>query len=139
MDIDDIPQDQSESYGGHKKIIYGTSGGHYQAAASSGWEAEAYATALAVHELDAQTEAARAAVLRGEYSPLYYQMYRARHDVASLAAAAGMWQWQTRRHLRPNVFAKLPVRVLQQYADALNISVEQLKTVRQPETAESPL
>ena len=87
MDIDDIPQDQSESYGGHKKIIYGTHGGHYQAATSSGWADEAYATALAVHELDAQTEAARAAVLRGEFSPLYYQMYRARHDVASLAAA----------------------------------------------------
>jgi hypothetical protein len=80
-----------------------------------------------VHELDAQTEAARAAVLRGEFSPLYYQMYRARHDVASLAAAAGFWQWQTRRHLRPDVFAKLPARALQQYADALNLSVEQLK------------
>ena len=109
MDIDDIPQDQSESYGGHKKIIYGTHGGHYQAATSSGWAA------------------ARAAVLRGEFSPLYYQMYRARHDVASLAAAAGFWQWQTRRHLRPDVFAKLPARALQQYADALNLSVEQLK------------
>ena len=101
MDINDIPQDQSASYGGHKKIIYGTQGGHY--------------------------EAARAAVLRGEFSPLYYQMCRARHDAASLAAAAGFWQWQTRRHLRPAVFAKLPERVLQQYADALNISVAQLK------------
>ena len=129
MDISDIPQDQSESYGGHKKIIYGTSGGHYQAAASSGWADEAYATALAVQELDAQTESARAAVLRGEYSPLYYQMYRARHDAASLAAAAGLWAWQTRRHLRPAVFAKLSERVLQQYADALNISVAQLKQI----------
>ena len=54
-------------------------------------------------------------------------MYRARHDIASLAAAAGFWQWQTRRHLRPDVFAKLPARALQQYADALNLSVEQLK------------
>ena len=127
MDINDIPQDQSASYGGHKKIIYGTQGGHYQAATSSGWDTEAYATALAVQELDAQTEAARDAVLRGEFSPLYYQMFRARHDAASLATAAGFWQWQTRRHLRPAVFAKLPERVLQQYADALNISVAQLK------------
>ena len=128
MDINDSPQDQSASYGGHKKIIYGTQGGHYQAATSSGWDTEAYATALAVQELDAQTEAARDAVLRGEFSPLYYQMFRARHDAASLAAAAGFWQWQTRRHLRPSVFAKLPERVLQQYADALNISVAQLKS-----------
>ena len=94
MDINDIPQDQSASYGGHKKIIYGTQGGHYQAATSSGWADEAYATALAVQELDAQTEAARDAVLRGEFSPLYYQMFRARHDAASLAAAASRANWK---------------------------------------------
>jgi len=127
MDIDDIPQDQSESYGGHKKIIYGTHGGHYQAATSSGWADEAYATEMAVAELDEQTRAAREAVARGEYSPLYYHMFRFRHDETGLAMAAGVWKWQLRRHLRPEIFAKLPYKTLQKYADALQISIDELK------------
>lgn len=128
MDIDDIPQDDSKSYNGLKKVIYGTQNGHYQAATSTGWQAESYATEMAVEELDAQTEAAREAVLRGEYSPLYFQMFRFRHDEASLAMAAGVWKWQLRRHLKPEVFAKLSAKTLQKYADALQIPIAELKS-----------
>ena len=77
MEIKDIPQDDSESYHGHLKVIYGTRDGRYEAATSSGWQDEAYATEMAVAELDEQTRAAREAVVRGEYSPLYYQIGRA--------------------------------------------------------------
>ena len=62
MEIDDIPQDNSASYHGHRKVIYGTRDGHYEAATSNGWQDEAYATEMAVCELDAQTQAAREAV-----------------------------------------------------------------------------
>lgn len=68
MKIDDIPQDNSASYHGHRKVIYGTRDGHYEAATSNGWQDEAYATEMAVFELDAQTQAAREAVEKGEYS-----------------------------------------------------------------------
>ncbi|WP_416188988.1 hypothetical protein ACM67B_06720 [Neisseria sp. CCUG17229] len=129
MDIDDIPQDDSKSYNGLKKIVYGTRGGHYQAATSTGWQDESYATEMAVAELDAQTEAARLAVLAGNTSPLYFHMLRYRHDEASLAMAAGVWQWQLRRHLKPQVFARLSGKTLQKYADALQISVAALKSI----------
>jgi len=58
MKIDDIPQDNSASYHGHRKVIYGPRDGHYEAATSNGWQDEAYATEMAVCELDAQTQAA---------------------------------------------------------------------------------
>ena len=127
MKIDDIPQDNSASYHGHRKVICGTRAGHYEAATSNGWQDEAYATEMAVAELDEQTRAAREAVARGEYSPLYYHMFRFRHDEAGLAMAAGVWKWQLRRHLRPEIFAKLPDKTLQKYADALQISIDELK------------
>lgn len=127
MEIKDIPQDDSESYHGHLKVIYGTRDGRYEAATSSGWQDEAYATEMAVAELDKQTRAAREAVARGEYSPLYYHMFRFRHDETGLAMAAGVWKWQLRRHLRPEIFAKLPDKTLQKYADALQISIDELK------------
>lgn len=68
---------------------------------------------MAVCELDAQTQAAREAVEKGEYSPLYYHMFRCRYDETGLAMAAGVWKWQLRRHFRPEVFAKLPAKTLQ--------------------------
>jgi len=43
------------------------------------------------------------------------------------ALAAGVWKWQLRRHFRPEVFAKLPAKTLQKYADALQISIDELK------------
>lgn len=128
MEVEDIPQDNSKSYHGQRKIIYGTRNGHYEAATSTGWQEESYATEMAVSELEQQTEAAREAVAQGAYSPLYYHMFRFRHDETSLAMAAGVWKWQLRRHLRPEVFAKLPEKTLRKYADALCISIEELKS-----------
>ncbi|MDO4641527.1 MAG: hypothetical protein Q4A84_07490 [Neisseria sp.] len=127
MQIEDIPQDNSKTYHGHQKVIYGTRDGHYEAATSTGWQDEAYATEQAVIELDEQTEAARQAVLRGAYSPLYYHMYRLRHDETSLAQAAGLWRWQVRRHFRPEVFDRLPAKTLDKYLQALQIGIEELQ------------
>ncbi len=127
MDVKDIPQDNSKSYHGQRKIIYGTRDGHYEAATSTGWQDESYATEMAVAELDGQTRAAREAVAAGAYSPLYYHMFRFRHDETSLAMAAGVWKWQLRRHLRPEIFAKLPEKTLQKYAVALQIGIDELK------------
>lgn len=127
MKTEDIPQDNSKSYHGERKIIYATANGQYQAATSTGWDAESYATEQAVAELDAQSEAARQAVLRGDKSPLYYWMYRYRHDEASLAQAAGLFRFQVRRHCRPEIFARLPDKTLAKYADALQMPIDDLK------------
>ena len=54
-------------------------------------------------------------------------MFRFRHDEAGLAMAAGIWIWQLRLLLRLEIFAKLPDITLQKFADALQISIDELK------------
>jgi hypothetical protein len=40
-----------------------------------------------------------------------------------------MWQWRVKRHLKPTVFKSLSDSILKKYADAFNISIEELKNV----------
>ena len=65
MRVEDIPQDDSKTYNGQRKVIYGTRNGRYEAATSTGWQDEAYATEQAVAELDGLIEHARSEVAGG--------------------------------------------------------------------------
>lgn len=127
MKVKDIPQDNISTYDGHRKIIYGTQNGHYEAATSTGWADEAYVTGQAVAELDEKAEAAKQAFLKGECSVLYYYMYRYRYDEISLAQSTGFWRWQIRRHFRPEIFAKLSDAALAKYAQAFQVGADVLK------------
>lgn len=132
MDEKDIPQDNSRIFGGQRKVVYATREGRYVAAASSGWEVEEFATQQAADELARQTEAAWQLYCQGSVSPLYYLMFAFRHDETSLAAAAGVFRWQLRRHFKPQVFAALSGRVLAKYAAALCVDVGQLQQPSAP-------
>ena len=121
MDIKDIPQDNSKIFRGQKKIIYATRNGNYESGTTSGWDDEEFATQQAVEELNQQTEQALQAVKNGEKSPLYYLMYKYRFDEQSLAQATGFWQWQIRRHCKPEIWAKLSQKKLEKYAGVFGI------------------
>ena len=126
MEIDEIPQDDSKIFRGQRKIIYGTRNGKFEAGTSTGWQAEEFATEQAVDELNQLTEQALQAVKNGEKSPIYYLMYKNRYDLQSLAQATGFWQWQIKRHFRPEVFAKLSERKLGRYSEILGIDSNKL-------------
>ena len=126
MDIKDIPQDNSKIFRGQKKIIYATRNGNYESGTTSGWDDEEFATQQAVEELNQQTEQALQAVKSGEKSPLYYLMYKYRFDEQSLAQATGFWQWQIRRHCKPEVWAKLSQKKLEKYAEVFGVDIEEL-------------
>jgi soluble lytic murein transglycosylase-like protein len=131
MDIDAVPQEGNATLGGHRKVMYArASDGRMVLAASQGWEAEEIVTQHAVSLLQAQAQAARQRVAAGLASPLEFWMYERRMDLAQLAQSAGLWQWQARRHLRPEVFARLSPRELSRYADALGIDAQAL--IRMP-------
>ncbi len=127
MDINDIPQDNSKIFRGQKKVIYATRNGNYESGTTSGWDDEEFATQQAVEELKQQTEQALQAVKNGEKSPLYYLMYKYRFDEQSLAQATGFWQWQIRRHCKPEIWAKLSQKKLEKYAWVFGVSVFELK------------
>lgn len=126
MEIEHIPQDDSQIFRGQKKVIYATQNGRYQSATSSGWNDETFATQQAVEALAEQAEQALQAVKKGEKSMIYYLMHQNRYDLPTLAQATGFWQWQIRRHFKPAVFAALPAKKQAIYADLFCVSVQSL-------------
>lgn len=130
MRKDEVPQDNSSTYAGHKKVLYAhNESGTYTKVQSTGWDVEAAATLDAV---DLYNELARDAlkeVQAGKKSPLYYHMYQCRMDPPLLSQVAGVWRWRLGRHFRPGPFRRLPQAILQRYADALDLSIDQLTQV----------
>lgn len=127
MRQDNVPQDDSPTYDGHKKLVYATDKeGHYIGVKSSGWEVESFATSMAVEDLHRLATQAKAEVLAGTAAPLAYHMYKNRFDIPNLAQVSGFFQWQVKRHLRPEIFNKLSQRKLAIYCDVFDISLQQL-------------
>ncbi|WP_299082018.1 hypothetical protein [uncultured Paraglaciecola sp.] len=130
MKTEQVPQDDSPSYSGHKKLIYAVNDkGHYSGIQSSGWEVENFATQMAVAELKQQTQEAIANYHQGKVSALAYHMCHRRFDIVSLAQCTGFYQWQIRRHLTPRVFRGLSQRKLTIYSQVLSVSIAQLSSV----------
>lgn len=128
MQDSEVPQEGNSTLGGHRKAMYARGAdGKLHIVQSAGWEVEEIVTKQAVDDLLRLTEDARQRVLAGQTSPLEYHMYRVRMDVPLLAQASGIWQWRIRRHFRPAIFARLSPALLATYADAMGLSVEQLK------------
>ncbi|NRA83059.1 MAG: hypothetical protein HRU22_04560 [Gammaproteobacteria bacterium] len=120
--------DNSSTYQGQRKLLYAVDkDGHYEGVTSSGWEVEIFATQMAVDDLADQTREALTQTKAGSVSPLSYHMLNLRFDLTSLAQTTGFFQWQIKRHLRPAIFNKLSDSKLNQYAQVMKLSIEQLK------------
>lgn len=133
MRIDEVPQDESSTYAGHKKLLYAQDrSGAYTGVQSSGWDVEANATLDAVALYQAQADQARAEVEAGQKSPLYYHMYACRMDLPLLGQLTGFWRWRIRRHFKPSVFAGLKHPVLARYATAMDKTISELKALPEP-------
>ena len=129
MKLDQVPQDDS-ILEGHSRACYAQDrDGHYLIATSRGWHVEAIANRQAQMDVEAKVACARQDVCAGRASVLAFHMARCHMDAGLLAAHAGMCAFRVRRHLRPAVFARLPERVLQRYADALDIDLATLKRI----------
>jgi hypothetical protein len=128
MHKDSVPQDDSETYAGHRKLMYAVDErGAYTEVRSTGWEVEAFATLTAVGELDRLRDDAWRRARNGETSPLEYHMYRKRMELATLAATTGIWRWRIRRHFDPKRFAMLSDAVLVRYAEVMGLQIAELR------------
>jgi hypothetical protein len=126
----DVPQEGNRTLAGHRKAVYAIADdGKLRLVPSRGWEVEEIVTRQAVEDLERRASEARARALAGESSPLEYHMYRTRMDVELLSQTTGLWRWRVRRHLKPAVFARLPLALRLRYAEALGIPVETLDRV----------
>ena len=123
MNIESVPQEPNATLGSHRKVVYARDAdGRMVIAASRGWEVEEIVTTHAVQALRAQAVAARERVAEGIASPLEFWMHERRMDIPLLAQASGFWQWRVKRHLRPASFARLSLKQLERYAQALGLS-----------------
>ena len=122
MEIDKAPQDNSSTYAGHTKLLYGVKGnGEYTTVQSTGWQVEEIVTTLAVDEIERQVAEALERLKSGQTSPLEYFMLQRRMDLPMLSQATGLFQWRIRRHFRPAVFRRLKPSLLARYCDVLGI------------------
>lgn len=133
MNINDVPQDKKDFKDGAKapkKVMYVThQDGTYTQTQSVGWEAENLALEQAWDEIERQEKEEKQHVKNGLKSPVAYYMIKNRMDVAILASYMNKWQWQIKRHLKPDVFKNLNQKTLNKYAQVFNISIHELKNV----------
>ena len=126
MKKSDVPQDKSN----FKDLYYAVDdNGNYTTATSTGWDPKKIASDNAMQEIKERTERAKARVINGETSPIEYFMEMHKMDLSILSSYAGIWKWRVKRHFRPSIFKKLSQRTLKKYADAFDISIDQLKTI----------
>jgi hypothetical protein len=130
MKKENVPQDMSALGKITKEVCYAVDeSGRYATQLSSGWEVKKDALDVAWADINERVAAAREKVLRKEASPVLFFMEYRLMDLQLLASYTGFWQWQIKRHLKPETFNNLSEKKLQKYASAFNVSVADLKTM----------
>ena len=130
MKKEDIPQDDGALNKLTKEVVYAVdSKGNYTTELSTGWQVKATALDLAWDDIEVRIEDARKKVLNNEASPILYFIELRLMDIGIVAAYTWFWKWTIKKHLQPAAFKKLSEKKLKKYAEAFNISVEELKTM----------
>ena len=130
MEKNSVPQDNSPTYAGLRKLLYAVDEqGKYTGVPSTGWEVESFATQTAVSELDRLRRDAWRRARDGLTSSLEFHMFKNRMELDTLSATTGIWRWRVRRHFNPQRFARLSGRILKRYADAMGIDVAELRAL----------
>lgn len=132
MKKSDVPQDKSNLESANfRELCYAVDdNGEYTTTNSTGWTPKTIALDNAIQDIKERTEEARKRVEQGLTSPIEYYMELNKMDLTILVSYVGFFRWQVKRHFKPRVFYKLPEKKLQKYADAFNITVEELKTLK---------
>ena len=130
MKKEEVPQDMSALGKITKEVCYATDEtGKYTTQLSNGWDVKITALDKAWEEIDDRVKTAQQKVLNGEASPLLFFMEKGLMDIKLLAQYTGFWQWQVKRHLKPEVFKGLSHKKLQKYAEVFNVSVDDLQNM----------
>ncbi|MBW1297163.1 hypothetical protein [Aquimarina litoralis] len=129
MKKEEVPQDESSlSKANIKEVVYAVDkDGKYGKALSSGWEAKTIALNESLDLIEEQLQETIQKIKEGELSPIAFYMESQRMDVVVLSGYVGIWQWRVKRHLKAKIFKKLGEKTLKKYAEAFEISLEELK------------
>jgi hypothetical protein len=130
MKKEEVPQDLGALGKITKEVCYVTdSSGKYVTELSKGWDVKSSALNVAWDDIKERVAAARQQVLNNEASPILFFMEYRLMDLNLLAEYTGYWKWQIKRHLKADVFKTLSEKKLKKYAEAFNVTVEDLKSM----------
>jgi len=129
MKKEEVPQDKScFSHTSMKEVVYAVDkDGNYGKALSSGWEAKTIALNESLDLIEEQLQETIQKIKEGTLSPIAYYMELQRMDVVVLSGYVGFWQWKVKKHLKARTFKKLNEKTLKKYAEAFEVSLEELK------------
>ena len=131
MKKEDLPQDPSALEGITRDLCYVKDvDGKYTTDLSKGWDVKKQALDNAWEDINERVTEAAQLVKQGEKSPVYYFMEKKLMDLTLLSAYTGFWQFTIKRHFKPSVFKSLSNEGLQAYANAFEITVEELKNFK---------
>lgn len=132
MKKSEVPQDNGRvAQKGSREMYYAIDeNGEYTTALSTGWDAKNVVQDHTMEVLQAEIEESKSQVAAGIVSPILYYLRLKRMDFGVLSGYTGIWQWRIKRHLKPENFKKLKDKQLQRYADAFDISIEELKNYK---------
>ena len=131
MKVEEVPQDL-KYYDGSivRDVNYAVDEkGQYKAVLSDGWTPKNDALDLALDEISQKCREIAEKIRKGESSPLEYYAARNMMSAKLLAEYTGIPRRKVRRHFKPDYFAELDERTLGIYAEALRITVAELKSV----------
>lgn len=105
--------------------------GEYQGVCSDGWDIKNDALSFVLDDIDDECNEILERIKRGESSPLEYHIKKSLMDVGMLSDYTGIPKRTIKKHFDPKEFAKLDDKTLEIYADALRITIYELKTIPQ--------
>ena len=129
MKTEDVPQDLLYFKDNIvRDVMYAVDeNGHYTTVISDGWSVKNEALGVVWDDIREECEKIRVRVLAKEVSPLAYHLKKSLLDVGLLSAYSGVPKRKIRKHLKYDEFMKLDENTMRIYADAMRITVEELK------------
>lgn len=134
MKVEDVPQDLKYlQHTAMRDLTYATDAeGNYHAVQSVGWTPKNEALEVTMASIYEECEEIAGRVKLGQTSPLEYYMKKNVMSIGLLSEYTGISKHKIKKHFNPNAFAKLENQTLEKYADALRISVDELKHIPTP-------
>jgi len=123
MRKNEVPQDDANMLDGKtRELQYALDeDGNYVEIKSVGWEPKNIVMQQAWDEVEENIKYALEEVEKGNKSPIFFFMYKNIMDVKILAEYTGFWVFSVKRHLKPNVFKKLPNSKLENYREVFKL------------------
>ena len=125
MKVKDVEHDPEPHLPGPRLAYAVDDKGHYQIVESVGNSIGTLTVKMMWEHNNKQVEDAANRVRSGQESPLAFFMAYKIMNCGLLAPYVGIAGWRIKRHLRPSIFKKLKLPVLQRYADFFGVTLEE--------------